>query len=132
MEDSVRRLLCHILQLLLQTLCLFQHGAEMLVKLAPRCVPPPHQTARGLAVSGERGRAPQGVLPAAARLLLLLQVLRAALVEPAELLQEGGDLSSQLLASAHPTLQGVLRGEGAAWTLILTLEVNLDTLNAVC
>ncbi len=113
-EYSLRRLLCHTVQLHLQALSLLDHRVHVLVQLAPRCVPPPHQTAGRLALCCQRGRAPQRVLPAAACLFLLLEVLRAALMQPGQLLQEGGALGSQRLASADPTLERRLRWEGAA------------------
>lgn len=73
------------------------------------------------------------MLPAAARLLLLLlEVLRAALQQPGQLLQQGGALGSQRLASADPTLERGLGREGAAWVLAVALEVGLDALDAVC
>lgn len=70
------------------------------------------------------------MLPAAARLLLLLEVLWAALMQPGQLLQEGGALGSQRLASANPTLERCLGREAAAW--VLTLQVGLDALDADC
>lgn len=128
----MRALLCHLVQLHLQALSLLQHCIGALVQPAPGGVSPPHQTARGLALCCQRGRAPQGVLPAAARLLLLLQVLGAALQQPGQLLQEGGALGGQRLASADPTLERGLRREAAAWVLTVALEVGFYALNAVC
>jgi len=79
----------------------------------------------------QRGWTPQGVLPAAAGHLLLLQVLRTALQQPGQLLQEGGALGSQRLASADPTLEGGLGWEGAAFVLTVALEVGLNGLDAI-
>lgn len=132
MEFSLRGLLCHIVQLHLQTLSLLQHSIHVLVELAPGCVAPPHQTAGGLALCCQRGWTPQGVLPAATRLLLLLKVLRAALMQPDQLLQEGGTLGGQCPASAHPTLERCLGREGAVWVLSVALQVGFDALNTVC
>lgn len=71
------------------------------------------------------------MLPAAAGLLLLLEVLRAALQQPGQLLQEGGTLGSQLLSFGDPTLERGLRREGAVCVLTVALEVGLDALDAV-
>lgn len=77
---------------------------------------------------GERRRAPQGALPVAACILLLLEVLQAALMQPGQLLQEGGALGSQPLASADPILKRCLGREAA--TGILPLQMVLDALDA--
>ena len=79
----------------------------------------------------QRGRAPQGVLPAAARLLFLLKVLRAALQQPGQLLEERCALNSQHLASADPALERGLGRDATAWVLTVALEVGLDVLYTV-
>lgn len=101
----------------------------MLVQFAPGGVPLPHQAAGGLALGRHRRRAHERVLPAAAGLLLLLEVLRAALMQPHQLLQEGGALGGQRLTSADPRLQRRLGREAAGWVLVL--RAGLHTLDGV-
>lgn len=72
------------------------------------------------------------MLPAAACLLLLLEVLGAALQQPGQLLKEGGALGDQRLASVDPVLERGLGWECAAWVLNVALELGLDALYAVC
>lgn len=132
MQLSLRGLLSDPVQLHLQGLSLLQHQVHALVQLAPGGVSSPQQTAGGLALSGQWGGAPQGELPTAPPLLLLLEVLGAALQQPGQLLQEGGALSGQRLAPAHPLSEGGLGGQGAAGGLTVALQVGLKALNTVC
>lgn len=78
------------------------------------------------------GRAHQGVLPAAGCLLLLLKVFWAALMQPGQLLQEGGALDNQRLAFTDPIVKGRLGREAAACVLTVALQLSLDILDAVC
>lgn len=78
---------------------------------------------------GQRGWTLEGVLPTAVLLLLLLEVLRTALQEPGQLLEDSGALHYQGLASANPTLERGLWGQGTAWILIGLLNMGLKSLD---
>lgn len=70
-------------------------------------------------------------MPAAAGFVFLLEVLRATLQQPEQLLQQGAALVSQSLSSADPGLERCLGWEGTAWITAVALEANLDVLYAV-
>lgn len=71
-------------------------------------------------------------MAAAAHLFFLLEVLRTALMQPSQLLQECGALGCQCLASTDPALERCLRWEAATVVLTVVLQVGLDILDAIC
>lgn len=104
----------------------------MLTQLVPGCVPLPDEAARRLALCCEGRKTPQTVLPAAACLFLLLGIHWAALKQPDQLLQDGGALDGECLASADPVLQSFLWRQTAARILDVSLQVGFDTLDVIC